>query len=187
VPDIVASTANNLRMDGWVSGQNWGYEVALPQNFNYLFADSSRQMTVQQWQSLGVRRAEGTPFPRAYDRADLLLPAGVRGPALLMLHNFSVIMKYNPAEAYALAIGHLADRLRGGGRFVHHWPRDERVLTQQERYQMQQLLAQRGYKIGEPDGFIGPQTRLAIRDFQESVGEIPDGFASSEVLNRLRQ
>jgi peptidoglycan hydrolase-like protein with peptidoglycan-binding domain len=57
----------------------------------------------------------------------------------------------------------------------------------QERYEMQQLLAQRGYKIGEPDGFIGPQTRLAIRDFQETVGEIPDGFASSEVLDRLRQ
>ena len=46
-----------------------------------------------------------------------------------MLQNFRVIMKYNPAEAYALAIGHLADRLRGGGPFVQDWPRDERVLT----------------------------------------------------------
>jgi lytic murein transglycosylase len=187
VPDVIASTANNLRMDGWVSGQSWGYEVALPPNFNYLFADSSRQMTVRQWQSLGVRRADAASFPRVYDRADLLLPAGARGPAFLVLHNFRVIMKYNPAEAYALAIGHLADRLSGGGPFVHPWPRDERVLTLQQRYEMQQLLAQRGYKIGEPDGFIGPQTRLAIRDFQETVGEIPDGFASSEVLDRLRQ
>lgn len=187
VPDVVASTANNLSMDGWVSGQSWGYEVTLPAKFNYLFADSSRQMTVRQWQSLGVRRADAAPFPRAYDHADLLLPAGARGPAFLMMHNFSVIMKYNPAEAYALAIGHLADRLRGLGPFVHPWPRDERVLTLQERYEMQQLLAQRGYKIGEPDGFIGPHTRLAIRDFQETLGETPDGFASSDVLDRLRQ
>ena len=187
IPDVIASTANNLKMDGWVAGQTWGYEVALPRGFNYLLIDSSRQMTVRQWQSLGVRRADGRAFPRPQDRAFLLLPAGARGPAFLMLKNFSVIMKYNPAEAYALAIGHLADRMRGGAPFVQAWPRDERVLTLDERYQMQQLLARRGFAIGEPDGLIGPRTRLAIRDFQALVGQVPDGFASSDVLDRLRQ
>ncbi len=187
IPDVIASTANNLKTDGWVSGQTWGYEVALPRNFNYLLADSSRQMTTRQWRSLAVRRADGQAFPRLEDRAFLLLPAGARGPAFLMLKNFSVIMKYNPAEAYALAIGHLADRMRGGAPFVQGWPRDERVLTLEERYQMQQLLARRGFNVGDPDGLIGPRTRLAIRDFQVSVGQIPDGFASSDVLNRLRQ
>ena len=187
IPDMIASTANNLRMDGWIPGQTWGYEITLPQHFNYLLANSSRQMSVRQWESLGIRRANGEPFPRPAERAGLLLPAGARGPAFLMLQNFRVIMKYNPAEAYALATGHLADRLRGGGPLLHPWPRDERVLTLQERYQMQQLLAQRGFPIGAPDGFIGPQTRLAIRSFQESIGQIPDGFASSEVLDRLRQ
>ena len=187
IPDMMASTANNLKMDGWVPGQTWGYEVALPRGFNYLLVDSSRQMTVRQWQSLGVRRADGRAFPRPQDRAFLLLPAGARGPAFLMLNNFSVIMKYNPAEAYALAIGHLADRMRGGAPFVQAWPRDERVLTLDERYQMQQLLTRRGFAIGEPDGLIGPRTRLAIRDFQASVGQVPDGFASSDVLDRLRQ
>jgi lytic murein transglycosylase len=187
VPDVIASTANNLKMDGWVSGETWGYEVALPQNFDYLLADRSKAMTVRQWQSLGVRRPGGAAFPHSDDRADLLLPAGVRGPAFLMLQNFHVIMKYNPAEAYALAIGHLADRLRGGGPLVQDWPRDERVLTVDERYEMQQLLARRGYDVGEPDGLLGPRTRIAIRNFQASAGQIPDGFASSEVLDRLRQ
>ena len=70
-------------------------------------------MTIADWQKLGIARAGGKPFPRASDRAYLLVPAGVRGPAFLMLQNFRVIMKYNPAEAYALAIGHLADRFRG--------------------------------------------------------------------------
>jgi lytic murein transglycosylase len=187
VPDVIASTANNLRMDGWISGQSWGYEVALPKNFNYLLAGASRPMTVRQWHRLGVRRADGASLPRGDDQAELLLPAGARGPAFLVLHNFSIIMKYNPAEAYALAIGELADRLNGGGALVHSWPRDQHVLTLQERYEMQQLLAQHGYRIGDPDGFIGPQTRFAIRGFQKSVGAIPDGFASSEVLDRLRQ
>ncbi|MGH6671232.1 MAG: lytic murein transglycosylase [Xanthobacteraceae bacterium] len=186
IPDMIASTANNLRMDGWVPGESWGYEVSLPQRFNYLFADSSRQMRLRQWESLGIRRANGAPLPHPAAFASLLLPAGARGPAFLILQNFRVIMKYNPAEAYALATGYLADRLRGEGPLLHPWPRDERVLTLQQRYQMQELLAQRGFRIGTPDGLIGPQTRLAIRDYQKSIGQIPDGFASSEVLDRLR-
>jgi membrane-bound lytic murein transglycosylase B len=187
VPDIVASTANNLESDGWARGQGWGYEVVLPGKFNYLLADRSRTMTLRQWSALGVRRANEEPFPRPSDRAYLLLPAGARGPAFLTLHNFSVILKYNPAEAYALAIGHLADRLRGGAPFVQAWPRDERVLTVAERYELQQLLGRRGFDVGEADGLLGPRTRVAIRDFQAATGQIPDGFASSLVLDRLRQ
>jgi membrane-bound lytic murein transglycosylase B len=187
IPDVIASTANNLKLDGWVSGQSWGYEVVLPANFDYLLADRSRQMPLRQWQNLGLRRAAGGSFPQPDDRAYLLLPAGARGPAFLMQQNFNVIMKYNPAEAYALAIGHLADRLRGAAPLVQAWPRDERVLTLDERYEMQQRLAQHGFDIGEPDGLLGPRTRIAIRNFQASIGQIPDGFASSDVLDRLRQ
>jgi membrane-bound lytic murein transglycosylase B len=187
VADVMASTANNLKTDGWVPGESWGYEVALPAGFDYLLADRSKQMTVGQWQALGIKRIGDKPFPRASEKAFLLLPAGARGPAFLMLQNFRVIMKYNPAEAYALAIGHLADRLRGGGPFVQAWPREERALSMSERFEMQQLLAQRGYDIGEPDGLLGPRTRIAIRNFQSATGQIPDGFASTLVLDRLRQ
>jgi membrane-bound lytic murein transglycosylase B len=187
VADVIASTANNLKTDGWVPGESWGYEVVLPAGFNYLLADRSKQMTIAQWEGLGVKRAGDKPFPRPSEKAFLLLPAGARGPAFLMLQNFRVIMKYNPAEAYALAIGHLADRLRGGGPFVQAWPRDERALSMAERFEMQQLLARRGYDIGEPDGLLGPRTRIAIRNFQSATGQIPDGFASSVVLDRLRQ
>jgi membrane-bound lytic murein transglycosylase B len=187
VADVMASTANNLKTDGWVPGESWGYEVALPAGFDYLLADRSKQMTIAQWQGLGVKRVGDKPFPRPSEKAFLLLPAGARGPAFLMLQNFRVIMKYNPAEAYALAIGHLADRLRGGGTFVQPWPRDERALSMSERFEMQQLLARRGYDIGEPDGLLGPRTRIAIRNFQAATGQLPDGFASSGLLDRLRQ
>jgi membrane-bound lytic murein transglycosylase B len=187
IPDMIASTANNLKMDGWVAGQTWGYEVVLPQNFNYMTANSPHPLSVRQWEGLGVRRADGKPFMRPTDGATLLLPAGAAGPAFLMLQTFHVLMKFNPAAAYALAIGHLADRLRGGAVLVQAWPREERVLTMQERYELQQLLAAHGFVIGAPDGLIGPATRLAIRSYQTSIGQIPDGFASSEVLDRLRQ
>jgi membrane-bound lytic murein transglycosylase B len=187
VPDMIASTANNLKTDGWVPGESWGYEVVLPAGFDYLLADRSKQMTIAQWEGLGVKRAGVKPFPRSSEKAFLLLPAGARGPAFLMLQNFRVIMKYNPAEAYALAIGHLADRLRGGGPLVQAWPREERALSMGERIELQQLLARRGYDIGQPDGLFGSRTRLAIRNFQAASGQIPDGFASSAVLDRLRQ
>ena len=91
-----------------------------------------------------------------------------------MLQNFRVIMKYNPAEAYALAIGHFADRLRGGPPFVQPWPRQERVLSRAERLELQQLLAQRGFYRGTPDGQFGGQTREALRSFQASIGAPAD-------------
>jgi lytic murein transglycosylase len=186
VPDLIASTANNLLKDGWVSGQTWGYEVAVPANFNFLLADRARVMTMHDWERQGIVRPNGQPFPRPDDRAFLLIPAGVQGPGFLMLANFRVIMRYNPAEAYALAIGHLADRLRGGGPFVQAWPRYERVLSRAERLELQELLVQRGYDVGDPDGQLGARTRMAIRDFQMQIGRVPDGFASAGILSQLR-
>ena len=103
-----------------------------------------------------------------------------------MLHNFRVIMKYNPAEAYALAIGHLADRLRGGDGFVQPWPRHEPVLTLAQRREMQELLLSKGFNVGEPNGRFGAKTRAAIRDYQAAHGLVPDGFASVTILARLR-
>lgn len=186
IPDLIASTANNLKKDGWVAGRAWGYEVVVPQGFNFLLADRGRVLSLREWERAGVRRAGGKPFPRGDDKAYLLVPVGAQGPAFLMLQNFRVIMKYNPAEAYALAIGHLADRLRGGDPIVQPWPRHERVLTRAERFELQQLLAQRGYDVGEPDGRLGPKSRSALREFQATVGAVPDGFASAAVLERLR-
>jgi hypothetical protein len=183
---MIASTANNLKKDGWVSGQTWGYEVTVPKGFNYLLADRSKQMTLGEWEKLGIRRAGGRPFPRLEDRGYLLVPAGHQGPAFIMLHNFRVLMKYNPAEAYALAIGHLSDRLRGGSPMVQPWPRHEPVLSREERRELQQLLLSRGFDGGQPTGRLGPKARAAVRDFQASIGLIPDGFASATILARLR-
>ena len=120
-----------------------------------------------------------------------MVPAGAQGPGFLMLQNFRAIMKYNPSEAYALAIGHLADRLRGGEPFVQAWPRHERVLTRAERLELQQHLARGGYDVGEPDGRFGPRTRNALRAFQVAVGHragwlrhrLPLGAAAQPVMH----
>jgi hypothetical protein len=95
-------------------------------------------------------------------------------------------MRYNPAEAYALAIGHFADRLRGGQPFMQPWPREQRELSRTERLELQQLLADRGFYRGTPDGQFGGQTREALRSFQASIGVPADGFATADMLDKLR-
>jgi len=185
--DLIASTANNLKKDGWVPSETWGYEVVVPKGFNYLLADRSKQLTLAEWEAHGIKRAGNKPFPHSHEKAYLLVPAGNQGPGFLMLHNFRVIMKYNPAEAYAMAIGHLADRLRGGDPFVQPWPRHEAVLSREERRELQQLLNRKGFDTGEPNGRLGAKARAAVRDYQASVGLVPDGFASATILARLRR
>src|SRR5215510_13260986 len=54
--DLIASTANNLKRDGWQAGQPWGYEVIVPQAFNYMLADRTKMMTLAQWEQLGIVR-----------------------------------------------------------------------------------------------------------------------------------
>jgi membrane-bound lytic murein transglycosylase B len=184
--DLIASTANNLKKDGWQTGQSWGYEVVVPKGFNYMLADRAKATTLAQWERLGLKRPGNQPFAQTSEKAYLLAPAGAEGPTFLMLQNFRVILKYNPAEAYALAIGHFADRLRGGGPFVQPWPRQERELSRAERLELQQHLAERGFYRGVPDGQLGGQTREALRGFQASIGVPADGFASADVLELLR-
>ena len=185
--DMIASTANNLKKDGWVNGSTWGYEVTLPKGFNYMLADRSKQKSLAEWEQLGVRRAGGKAFPHPAEKGYLLVPAGYQGPAFIMLKNFTVLMKYNPAEAYAMAIGHLSDRFRGGPAFVQAWPRQEPVLTRDERRELQELLRAKGFDGGEPNGRLGAKARAAVRDYQASIGLIPDGFASTSILARLRR
>ena len=187
VPDLIASTANNLKKDGWVAGQTWGYEVVLPQGFDFLLADRSRMMTMREWERAGIRRAGGKAFPRPDDKAYLLVPAGAQGPGFLMLQNFRAIMKYNPAEAYALAIGHLADRLRGGEPFV------QAVAAARARAHARGALraaAAAGARAASTwaSPTAGSAARPATRcaQFQSSVGHVPDGFASATMLERLR-
>jgi membrane-bound lytic murein transglycosylase B len=70
---------------------------------------------------------------------------------------------------------------------VQAWPRQEPVLTRDERRELQELLRRRGFDGGEPTGRLGPKSRAAIRDFQASIGLVPDGFASATILARLRR
>lgn len=187
VPDALMSTGNLLRAEGWQAGQGWGYEVVVPQGLDFTLAGRDRPQSIAQWEARGLRRVGNRAFPRKTDQAFLHLPGGARGPAFLMLPNFRVIMKYNNSENYAMAVGHLADRLRGGGGFAQAWPTAERALSQQERIELQQRLAQVGLYTGNVDGKLGAGTREALQRFQARAGMPADGFPTAAMLQRLRR
>ncbi|MEN9426917.1 MAG: hypothetical protein RLZZ220_1266, partial [Pseudomonadota bacterium] len=119
--------------------------------------------------------------------AGLLLPAGAKGPAFLVFRNFDAIYGYNAAESYALAIAHLADRLRGGGPFATPWPTDDAGLSRAERREVQTLLVARGHAIGSVDGMLGDASRAAIRVEQQRLGHAVDGRAGQKLLRALKE
>lgn len=185
VPDALASSANYLKEHGWQAGETWGYEVKLPRGFDYRQAWTDQKLSVGDWSGRGVARANGRAFPRASDTARLYLPMGGTGPVFLVLKNFDVIKRYNNSNSYALSVGHLADRILGGGDFAAAWP-DDRVLDEAGRREVQKLLARKGYEIGSPDGVIGPKTRAAVIDWQAKAGLLPDGYVAGRLLSALR-
>lgn len=187
IPDALASTAHFLASAGWESGNSWGHEVSLPSGFDGALVGRRNKRTLGEWARLGVKHIDGTPLEAAPNKAGLLLPAGEGGPAFLVFRNFDALYSYNAAESYALAIAHLSDRLRGGGSFLTPWPTDDPGLSRAERREVQSLLTQRGYPIGEIDGVIGNNTRQAIKDIQEQHGLEPDGRAGRKLLELLRR
>jgi membrane-bound lytic murein transglycosylase B len=184
VPDALASIGNYLKSFGWRAGETWGYEVTLPADFNYQNVWGGITATLGDWAGVGVRRANGKPFPRKDDTAKLYMPMGGNGPVFAVLANFGVIKRYNNSDSYALAVGHLADRILGAKGFIAPWPKDT-ALNKNDRMQVQALLARRGYQIGTPDGVIGPKTRAAVIDWQSRAGLLPDGHVSGNLLKAL--
>lgn len=183
--DALASTAAYLARFGWRKGQPWGVEIALPAGFDYALTGDRVRKGVAEWRALGLTTIDGRALPD-YGTASVLVPAGAQGAAFLIFENFHVLEHYNTADAYVIGVGHLSDRLRGGGPIRHSWPRGDRALTFAERQEMQTLLTAAGFSTGGVDGKIGPMTLAAVRAFQRSVGMIPDGYASLALLDRLR-
>jgi lytic murein transglycosylase len=180
IPDVLASIGNYFRLQGWQPGLTWGFEVNVPAGFDYHRSRAS----FLRWAELGVKRADGLDFP-AMGEAILFFPSGSTGPAFLVTENFIVIKRYNNSDAYALAAGYLADRLRGGGTFRAAWPKDDRQLTLPERIALQRKLAELGFRVNDFQGRIDFDLRDNIREMQAKYGMIPDGAPTVALLDAL--
>jgi lytic murein transglycosylase len=180
VPDVLASTGNYLHKGGWKHGLPWGFEVVLPAGFDMMTSRAS----FDGWKKLGVHRADGKAFPRAGDGI-LFFPAGAAGPAIIVTENYAVLKEYNNSDAYAIAVGHLADRMQGGAPFKTAWPADDHPLSRDARIALQKKLASLGYKVTDFEGHVDFDLRDNIRNEQKKFGMPPDGNPTPAFLQKL--
>ena len=125
--DIFASIANYLQDHRWDAAFTWGRQVTLPENFAEFAADldqenpsqgcraersHSKELTLEEWNDLGLRRLNGDQLPKAGIQARLVRPDGEGGPVYLVYDNFRRLLRYNCSNYYALVVGRLSDYMR---------------------------------------------------------------------------
>jgi membrane-bound lytic murein transglycosylase B len=184
--DALASTANYLAKAGWKSDRPWGWEVKLPQGFNKAMIGRSKWRAVSEWSRLGISPAAGGKFSAPQAQAFVMIPQGIDGPAFLVTQNFMAIMDYNLSHSYALAVGHLADRIRGQGPFQGSWPDVSYDLSFEQRVELQKRLINAGFQTGGSDGRFGARTYEAIIAYQKSAGLPLDGKPSLKLLRHMQ-
>jgi lytic murein transglycosylase len=185
VPDVIASTANFIVSLGWKRGEPWLQEVRVPGNLAWDQADLSIQHPRSSWAKWGVTAVDGQPLAADALPASLLLPMGRFGPAFLAYPNFQVYVQWNQSLNYCLTAAHLAARLGGAPPFRRgSSPAPDWSLTQMR--ELQQLLARRGFSVGEIDGKLGASTRAGVKAAQIAYGLAADSYPTAELLERLR-
>jgi hypothetical protein len=157
--------------------------VIVPARANCSLEGPPDARPIADWVRMGFKRADGEPFSRSELKQDayLMMPGGAYGPAFLAAHNFQVIRLYNTSDLYALFVGNLSDRIRGGGDFVTPWKSfaQPRTVTVHD---LQARLKELGYPMDKIDGKIGSNTRKQIGRYEKANGLKIDCWPSEAVL-----
>jgi lytic murein transglycosylase len=184
--DVIASIANYLAQAGWRRGEPAFQEVRLAPEFDLTLADRAMR-PVSAYAAAGATPVSGAWANADTDlRAELFLPAGINGPALLLHENFAAIRRYNPSDRYALAVALIGRRVEGGAGLVAAWPTHLRTINAAMTRELQTGLTALGYDVGGVDGVIGNGTRRGLRAFQADRGLIADGFPTYAMLEAVR-
>ncbi|MBB4052364.1 membrane-bound lytic murein transglycosylase B [Devosia subaequoris] len=183
--DALVTSAVYLRRLGYQPGLDWGFEVVVPDGFDYLLASREQLRPVAFYAERGIVRVANRQFADLTTPVFLYVPAGKDGPNFLMTANYLVFKGYNFSDSYAMAVAHLTDRLKGSGPFVTPWPRNTQFPNLAQRRAIQQALQQLGHYDGAVDGRIGPITQAAYARFQARRGEIADGFVTRDAYEAL--
>lgn len=181
--DALVSTAHFLVCHGWKADVPWGTVVQLPEPADLHMLRHLPPRSRDAWARLGVRFMNEDQ--RTYD-SKLILPGGVNSLAFVVSENFNAFLGYNNAQSYAIALGHLSDRLQGAPALQFPPGGDARGLTQAEMKFIQSRLTTLGFDTIGADGFTGPNTEIAIEAYQASQHLPVDGFAGLSLLKRLQ-
>ena len=183
--DVMHSSSNYLSSIGWNKEETWGREVKLPDGFNFEIADLKVKKSLSEWQRLGVRKASGMDLPAVDIEGSIVLPAGHKGPAFMVYNNFRKIMVWNRSILYAIAVGHLSDRLVGKPGLIAKKPLNDKPLHRNDVIALQSALNSLGFNAGSPDGILGSNTRRALKEYQV-INKLPaDGYPEASLVAKI--
>ncbi|MFP7671993.1 lytic murein transglycosylase [Marivita sp. S0852] len=181
VPDALLSGAKMLQSLGWRAGEPWLQEVTLPDTLDLALTGLPTQLSVMEWQALGVKGRTSTLWQGL--TGSVLLPEGKDGPAFFAYPNFRVFFEWNQSFTYVLTAAYFANRLNGAPVFDAGSPRPG--LSGDDMKLLQQKLTARGYDVGKIDGILGAGTRAAVRSVQKEMGLPVDAWPTAGLLQRL--
>jgi len=180
--DAVLSGAALLRYHGWRPNQPWMHEVAIPDTLDLSRTGLRTQLSVSEWERMGVRPRHGS-LPSSGMSASVILPQGRRGPAFMIFDNFRVLFEWNQSFTYVATAAYFATRIEGAP--VYDTGNPETGLNRDQMRALQQRLQGRGFDVGGIDGILGARTRAAIQDVQQQLGMPADGWPTPGLLQRL--
>jgi lytic murein transglycosylase len=186
VPDALGSAGAQLQGKGWVAGLPWGFEVRIPPKSDCSLEGPMQAKPLSEWIALGFTRAGGKTWPETLQAVSMYMmsPAGANGPSFLVTDNFKVFRQYNTSDLYALFVGHLADRIAGGGDFEAPWGTAvQRTKTIED---IQTRMKALGYTVDKIDGKIGSNSRMNIGKYQKANGLKVDCWPTDAVLEHMR-
>lgn len=183
-PDAITSAANYLKSEGWKPSLSWGMEVFLPKKFDWNNVEQIK--SVQEWMKEGILIIDFKKNIQKNMPAKLFLPSGIQGPAFLSFSNFDVILKWNNSINYAIAVGHLADRILGGNPIRKRYEKKNVELSSKEATEIQFLLKKFSLYSEKCDGVLGKKSREAIRNFQQLYDLPTDGYATRSLLKFMK-
>lgn len=185
--DTLMSIAVYLQRHGWVTGRDWGFEVAVPDTVSCTLEGPDQTRTIADWAAMGIKRVSGRPFPdhELPGWGSLMMPAGRSGPAFIVTPNFYVLKDYNMSDLYALFVGHVGDRIQYGvGDFTGRWGAVGGLLRS-DVAAMQRALEAMGHDVGGADGLAGFKTRRSIGRWQEANGQRATCFPEARMKAAL--
>ena len=186
--DALASAANYLKQSGWQTGERWGQEVVLPDRISPTrIATSTSKSRCRNGRRAACAPRPANPCAATDTMAAIFLPAGHKGPAFLVRKNFHVILTYNAATSYALAVSLLSDRFRGAGDIVASWPRDELPLEQGSAHGAASRAERARLRRGRARRRAGPQDARRTARVPEGAQLPADGFATLDMLEHVQK
>jgi len=180
--DALMSAARMLSHLGWRANEPWLQEVTIPAGMDVSASGPAHKKTVSEWDAMGVvPRSGGYAMKEA--KASLLLPQGHKGPAFLAYPNFDIYFEWNQSFTYVLTAAYFATRLEGAQ--VYNAGNSEQGLSGDQMKELQRRLQARGHDVGDVDGILGANTRLAVQREQQRLGLPADAWPTPDLLNAL--